>query len=1633
MDNYKFTQTRKRKFFAILLSMTVLISGSVTLPRIFGSDNVESTENSSIEVDNTSGSAITVADSPVDMANTSLRAAGDVVTLSFENKEMVYDANDQQYFTVNHDDEYRSLITLDSSDVDYVITGSTGTAYDSNTKTYYFETGGNGDYNVTFKDFVSIGYDDKKLEPVAGYYYANNEYGFSNFRVNTGDSVTLTLEGTNKLENQNATGISTAPLNVKPGGALTINGSGTIDVKGSPFLGTTSSSGIGGNANEGNGKITIDSGTIVVTAPSTTYPGNTLQFGGAGIGSGGFEATDVEGTTTSGSSGESITINGGNITAKSGDQHSLFPYGYTGAGIGSGAGRNSNGINITGGTISAMSGNGHTGAAIGSGAIGDSANITITGGDVTAITGFSTHMSPYLDVRKGGSGIGSGVYGDSSNINISGGKVYAKSKTYAAGIGSGAFGDSNGINIFGNANVEAIGSNDIQNIPIDYSGAGIGSGFRGNSYNIKIYDNATVETIGLRSGAGIGSGGIDTSIDTIKTVSENIEISGNANVVATGDIRGAGIGGGEGSIVSGIVIKDNASVVASGGTMLQKSNVYTRKDQGAAGIGSGFMGNSGDITIATTATVTATGDEGGAGIGSGKYGQFGSANITSGTIVATSLTGVAGIGSGLGGKVLNGTTGTSQEYKYPTSDITIAGDANVTAIAGRGGAGIGGGSDTGDVSNIIIKENAIVDSTGNRGGAGIGGGQAVLSVDNIQILDNATVKARSEQGTTIASESINGGIHIGGAGIGGGLISVVSNITITGATVTATGDIIGAGIGSAGLGGSATTGLASNITINGGAKVIATGGGKGGAGIGGGNNSEATNIVIADNATNVYAIGGSSAAGIGGGEISERQPDKLEKYNGAGYNVDIQGGTVVAVGGYNPVTKLGGNGIGDSDGLNALDTSSGESNIKISPNANVRAYAKNNFAIGRNIVEYSEVGSYVINGYVDQPLSEANDVTITATLVPNTTRNANKELVLPAGYNAFAHNGTAGEVYVHTYNDENSKQVETLKAAEDFHGTGGSSIFEYAESNIPVTDTIYAVRLMLVSEKPVINPVREDAKEITGKGIPGSTITVTLPDNTVITDILVSSDGNWLVEIPDRIVLKPNEVIKAAQQENKPANKAISVETESNVVPIGQSIPPVFKPITEGDSKVYGVDGVPGSKIKVTFPDGTVVDNIIVAEDGTWVVNVPKDIYLLEDEIVKATQTETGKHESTVTEEPVGHLMKQSRPPVINEIIEEDKTVSGTGIPGSIVKVIFPDGTVVDDIKVDDKGNWIVEVPTGITLIEGEIVKATQTETGKYESVLTEEPVGHLTKQSRPPVINDIIEGDRTVGGTGIPGSTVKVTFPDGTVVDNIKVTDNGTWIVNVPNGTNLVEGEIVSATQTEPNKTESNVTNEPVGHLSKQSRPPVISSITEGDRVVRGTGIPGSTVKLTFPDGTVIDSIPVLSNGTWSVGVPTGITLVRNQILNATQTEVGKTESLSTDRVVSPRVTDPGRPFIPVSPDPISPPITPEPSSPPPSRVVLVDEPDDIPLGNGIIETPRPTPDYITDVDEEIPFGTPVLEEIFVAETIEEAPEEAPKEVSAVRKANPKTNVDGKYPIGIIILLCVVALIFNRRRIKIS
>lgn len=613
--------------------------------------------------------------------------------------------------------------------------------------------------------------------------------------------------------------------------------------------------GIGTNYDDDTGAIYINGGTIRAYGAhcaagigsgcdgecytTCIQGGDVWAWGGeyaAGIGGG-----DAVGVSTGGTTHD-LWIHGGTVHAYGGDNG--------GAGIGGSEGGGTDKITITGGNITAYGCGEHgskgsaAGIGSGDGKVCGTINIDQGSGELT------------IDARGYGEGAGIGGANCESgtiNIKLRGGTITASGGPQAAGIGGGGK-PSGTINIKGNGTVNA------------YAGmqaAAIGAGDQKHSGSINIDGNSSRLNISAYApksqdpnesfvsyAAIIGSG--DGSSGDIYVNNANIDLY----ALGRGTLNGAGIGTGSSNDLS---LKDGGiSNITVKNAQIRFHSVHKML---GAGIGAGYGSNIKTITLDNV-------DYDGPTIGSSCSDRF-ATNENSMQSISIANSTVKAIARG-DNKYNHAGIGTGP---YGTIESIAIASSNIEAKGVNGGAGIGSGgiyvnpsqvlhlaSSDGKCGSVTITGRGTVKATGSQGGAGIGSGTLTSVYGDISISNGATVE-------------VVGGLD-SGAGIGGGKLCSCANITIDGATVTATGGPAAAGIGSGGVsdttvvGGSIQTAwntICGNITITGASNVTATGGdGAAGIGLGQGAQMESSSGITISGGT-VNAMGGARGAGIGAG------------------------------------------------------------------------------------------------------------------------------------------------------------------------------------------------------------------------------------------------------------------------------------------------------------------------------------------------------------------------------------------------------------------------------------------------------------------------------------------------------------------------------------------------------------------------------------------------------------------------------------------------------------------------------------------------------------------------------------------------------------------------------------------------
>ncbi|MGJ5718842.1 Ig-like domain-containing protein, partial [Staphylococcus equorum] len=433
---------------------------------------------------------------------------------------------------------------------------------------------------------------------------------------------------------------------------------------------------------------------------------------------------------------------------------------------------------------------------------------------------------------------------------------------------------------------------------------------------------------------------------------------------------------------------------------------------------------------------------------------------------------------------------------------------------------------------------------------------------------------------------------------------------------------------------------------------------------------------------------------------------------------------------------------------------------------------------------------------------------------------------------------------------------------------------------------------------PTVNEVTSEGTQVTGKGEPGSTITVKFPDGNTATGT-VDNQGNYAIDIPTNVDLVGNEEVVVTSTD---ASGNVSPETRVTVKDTTAPVAPMVSEVTSEGTQVTG-SGEPGSTITVKLPDGSVATGT-ADNQGNYAIDIPTNVDLVGNEEVVVTSTDGAGNVSPETRV----IVKDTTAPVaptVNEVTSEDSQVTGTGELGSTITVKFPDGSVVTG-TADDQGNYAIDIPTNVDLVGNEELVVTSTDGAGNVSPETRVTVKDATAPVAP-TVNEVTSEGTQVTGTGEAGSTITVKFPDGSTVTGT-VNNQGNYAIDLPVDKKLNGNEELVVTSTDGAGNVSSETKVTVTDATVPNAPTVNEVTSEGAQVT-GTGEAGSTITVKFPDGSTVTG-EVDNQGNYAIDIPTNVDLVGNEELVVTSTDESGNVSPET-RVTVTDATVPNAPTV--------------------------------------------------------------------------------------------------------------------------
>ena len=400
--------------------------------------------------------------------------------------------------------------------------------------------------------------------------------------------------------------------------------------------------------------------------------------------------------------------------------------------------------------------------------------------------------------------------------------------------------------------------------------------------------------------------------------------------------------------------------------------------------------------------------------------------------------------------------------------------------------------------------------------------------------------------------------------------------------------------------------------------------------------------------------------------------------------------------------------------------------------------------------------------------------------------------------------------------------------------------------------------------------VSDDGLNLTGTGIPGTTINVRGTDGTLLGSTVVGADGNFSVPL-EGIPSNGQQVIVDQTDPNGNTSEGVPVTLPDLTAPAAPS-----DLALSADGLTLSGNGEPGATVTVRDASGNVLGTAVVAADGTFAVSL--DSAQLDGQTLSVEQADAAGNVSPST----GYVAADATAPGVptNLLVGADGlALTGNGEPGATVTVRSANGTLLGTALVAADGTF--NVTLGAAQLDGQTLQVTQADAAGNVSPAASvvAPVG--ADAPAAPANLALSTDGLTLTGSGEPGATVTVRSTDGRVLGTAVVAADGTF--NVELGSPQLDGQALNVVQTNPDGLTSPAASLVAPDATAPAAPGGLQLSADG-LVLSGTGEPGARVTVRSADGSVLGTAVVGANGSFSVDLDSAQTA--GQVLSVQQTD---------------------------------------------------------------------------------------------------------------------------------------------------
>ncbi|MEJ8631732.1 Ig-like domain-containing protein [Sphingomonas sp. I4] len=309
-----------------------------------------------------------------------------------------------------------------------------------------------------------------------------------------------------------------------------------------------------------------------------------------------------------------------------------------------------------------------------------------------------------------------------------------------------------------------------------------------------------------------------------------------------------------------------------------------------------------------------------------------------------------------------------------------------------------------------------------------------------------------------------------------------------------------------------------------------------------------------------------------------------------------------------------------------------------------------------------------------------------------------------------------------------------------------------------------------------------------------------------------------------------------------------------------------------GAGTIVTGQGEAGATVTIRDPNAAVIGTATVAANGTYTAILTTQ--QLNAQLLQVTQADAAGNVAAPATVTAPDLTAPLAP--AGTVSSNGTTLTGTGEAGATVTIRAPDGTIIATVLVAGDGSFTAALNPAQA--NGQLLTLTQADPAGNISPVAQAPAPDITA---PVGLTAAINGAGTiVSGIGEAGATVTVRDALGNPLGTVVVAAGGTYAVTLT--TPQANGEALNVAQADASGNISPAIPLTAPDITAPLAP--AGTVSGDGTTLTGTGEAGATVTIRAPDGTVIATVLVAGDGSFTASLNPA--QANGQLLTLTQAD---------------------------------------------------------------------------------------------------------------------------------------------------